>query len=539
MLRRFLLPPVASRPLSLLVAFCRRVSLFVALLPAALPAQHDYRNLDRGHPVATEDAYPVELRGLEFMAPASWSRSDGESEWMLEPELMWGAFRNGMVGLGAPFGLGEHGGMAGLRPFVFYNFHPGSPGLPALALRADFTLPLGALGGDGVTGALTAIATRSFGATRLHLNASAAVGSAADAPLDDALPRWSASIGVDYALWRNSVLLVADAGHSWAMDGGGGSWSGGGVRVQVTPTLVFDFGVSNRISERRITAGFTKALGGERRSDWKFLQRHRDAARLFNAFDYGHAVLYERLLALDSTAAADALESEYRFLVRDLLVRPPRFAVVEEAIAPGYAKLAWPAMAMFDRAHVLHRQIYDVYAMPELSLDQRRGMVERLTDRYLEDRARAFAPVPKSMTLMDDQPFSQRFRQEHPVFNGLIWAYHWLQVGLYDPLIEGVTRQEQERGVAATVEHFGQMIADPANQPATMPMTAAVSPRFAQLHPRAAAIFDNLHMMHDIISDVLANPDWSRERKREEILRQLEEMRDETRNLMGPGHHHP
>jgi hypothetical protein len=138
---------------------------------------------------------------------------------------------------------------------------------------------------------------------------------------------------------------------------------------------------------------------------------------------------------------------------------------------------------------------------------------------------------------MDDQAFSKRFRREQPAFNGLIWAYHWLQVGLYDPLITGTALAEQQRGVTAQLATFRGMLADSARFPATMPMTAEVSPLFAAAHPRAAAIFDNLHMTHDIISDVLATPTWSVRQKREEILRQLEEMRDGTRNLM-EGHVH-
>lgn len=272
--------------------------------------------------------------------------------------------------------------------------------------------------------------------------------------------------------------------------------------------------------------------------NWTFRERHPEAARLFNAFDYGHAVLYERLLTLDSTRTATALAREYRFLLGDLLVRPPRFGVVEEAIAPAYAKLAWPAMAAFDRAHVLHRQLYDVHADPRLAPERQHAIAERLIDSYLQEAEYAFAAVPKSMALMDDQPFSQRFRREHPVFNGLIWAYHWLQVGLYEPLVAGGDPAARAAGVARQVATFRAMIADPANHPATMPMTAEVSPRFAELHPRAAAIFDNLHMLHDIISDVLINPEWSPARKREVILAQLAEMRDETRNLMEAGHVH-
>jgi hypothetical protein len=161
-----------------------------------------------------------------------------------------------------------------------------------------------------------------------------------------------------------------------------------------------------------------------------------------------------------------------------------------------------------------------------------------MIDRYLATAHHPFAPQPKSMALMDDQPFSQRFRREQPVFNGLIWAYHWLQVGLYEPLLTGASRAEQEAGVAEVVEQFRFVLADPARYPTTMPMTADVSPRFAAAHPRAAAIFDNLHMLHDIISDILADPAKSRAEKAAEIRRQVEEMEDATRNLMGAGHVH-
>jgi hypothetical protein len=63
-------------------------------------------------------------------------------------------------------------------------------------------------------------------------------------------------------------------------------------------------------------------------------------------------------------------------------------------------------------------------------------------------------------------------------------------------------------------------------------MTATVAPEFSRRHPRAAAIFDNLHMMHDIISDVLVSSSIPAGRKRDVIYRQLKELRDPTRNTM-------
>ena len=138
------------------------------------------------------------------------------------------------------------------------------------------------------------------------------------------------------------------------------------------------------------------------------------------------------------------------------------------------------------------------------------------------------------MALMEDQPFSQAFRRRQPAFNGLIWAYHWLQVGLYEPLIVAAHAGRAPRPAStATVARFW----------AHAGVRRAVSPRDADDGGRRARvfrggirarprIFDNLHMMHDIISDVLAAPDIPRERKREVIAAQLAEFRSAGRNVL-------
>jgi hypothetical protein len=264
--------------------------------------------------------------------------------------------------------------------------------------------------------------------------------------------------------------------------------------------------------------------------NWSFLARYPEAARLFNAFDYGHAVLYEKLLT-EGEDATSALAVEYRYLTTDLLVRPPRFAIAEEAVMPSYAKEAWQAKQMFDWAHVLHRQIYDAYANDRLAMAQKDTLIERLTDYYLSRRDYAFAAEPKSMALMDEQPFSQIFRRREPGFNGLIWAYHWLQVGLYEPMITARSPAEAKAGVGAAIARFWQMVHQ-ERYPAVMPMTSAVAPEFSRRHPRAAIVFDNLHMMHDIISDVLASPLVPEGRKRETIYRQLDEFRSPHTNVI-------
>ncbi|HQW67389.1 MAG TPA: hypothetical protein PLJ23_10150 [Gemmatimonadales bacterium] len=271
--------------------------------------------------------------------------------------------------------------------------------------------------------------------------------------------------------------------------------------------------------------------------NWQFLKHHNAAGRLFNAFDFGHAILYERLFTLPLAEAKTALDRDYDFLVNDLLVKPPRFAIAEEAIEPSYAKLAWRAKQTFDWAHILHRQLYDAYADARLAPAARDSLIERITDNYLANTRYALAAVPKGMALMDEQPFSQLFRREVPRFNGLIWSYHWLQIGLYEAFLTDDDRANDAAAVDRVVGRWREMVRGaPTAYPSVMPMAPAVAPRFSKAHPRAAAIFDNLHMLHDIISDILASPTIARVAKGAEIARQLDMMQDPTRDLMGWDH---
>ena len=263
--------------------------------------------------------------------------------------------------------------------------------------------------------------------------------------------------------------------------------------------------------------------------NWEFRDNYRVADRMFNAFDYGHAILYEVLYTEPDAPASKLEEDEYRFITQKLLVRPPRVPLEEAAIEIAYAKLAPEAKAMFEWAHILHRQIYDVLAMEGQSEQAKDDAVAEVMRYYKSRPELAFSSLPKTMELMEGQYYSTVFRERYPKFNGLIWAYHWLQVGLYEPLLVGSSVDERQTGVTATVARFWQMIERaPENMPRVMPMTAAIAPTFAERYPEAAIIFDNLHSMHDVISDILASPDVPRARKRDEILIAAARFRDAT-----------
>ena len=266
--------------------------------------------------------------------------------------------------------------------------------------------------------------------------------------------------------------------------------------------------------------------------NWEFRRNYPSADRLFNAFDYGHAILYETLLTEPKAPTSRLEQQEYDFITQRLLMRPPRLPLEESVIEVEYARLVPEAKELFEWAHILHRQVYDVWADERLSAERKDREVRQLLEHYLSRRRAALSTRPKDMHLMEGQSYSLTFRRRYPKFNGLIWAYHWLQVGLYEPLVTGRTKEAREAGVNAAVARFRQMLIDPPrSMPTIMPMTAAVAPEFSRRYPEIAIIFDNLHAMHDVISDVLADSTIPRSRKRAEILQAVARYRDDTSSV--------
>lgn len=208
--------------------------------------------------------------------------------------------------------------------------------------------------------------------------------------------------------------------------------------------------------------------------NWAFRDTYQHADRRFNAFDYGHAILYETLRTRPDAPASVLEERIYDRLTKQILVEPPHVPLDENAIEPMYAQLAPEAKAMLDWSHILHRQIYDVLADERLSDAAKDRAVQRLITYYKTRRDLAFSSQPKSMELMQAQPYSLAFRQKFPKFNGLIRGYHWCQVGLYEPRLVGRSSVERQAGVRATVARCWQMLQNPPRTlPYQMPMTTA------------------------------------------------------------------
>lgn len=240
---------------------------------------------------------------------------------------------------------------------------------------------------------------------------------------------------------------------------------------------------------------------------YRFGQQYPKAQQLLYAFDYGHALVYERLLH-NKGQIQNPKEFEKQILkdIIQILKNPPNVKVDEDDIAPEYV-YTFPLMVnSFDWSHMLHQFVLDVLAT---SNDRGPGMKARINEifaQYKGNRLLAITDVCKTMLFMDGHYFSKEFRRNYPSFNLLIWSYHWFQIRLYEALMKP-TKAERDIAVRATVDEFWRLISDLPDSAEfdMMPETRTEAPTFFRDYPLISASFDNNHMLHDIVSDILTS----------------------------------
>lgn len=249
------------------------IGLGLAIPGGSVAAQVDYRNLDHERPVSTADAYPVERHAFELLVPFRSERErNGDRLHLVPLEIEYGSFDNAQIGVGLPLavvdpeGSGSELGLAGLRVSGLYNFNTEGPVLPALSLAAGMALPVGSLAGDDPRFTLTALATRSWGHTRAHLNVGRSFGSE-DRPGVEFAPRWSYGLALDRTFFRSSLLAVGEVLAQRAVAGAPTEVNAAvGLRYQLSPTLVLDAGVARRLRSEAgpdydLTLGLSHAFG--------------------------------------------------------------------------------------------------------------------------------------------------------------------------------------------------------------------------------------------------------------------------------------
>jgi hypothetical protein len=208
------LPLSHSPPLSLAATL---VLSLAALLITAVARAQQLSDLEPERPISVEDARPVPYRA--FSGAVDWTynqRSDALNDYGPGFSLLYGAARGLEVGASLRYvtrpGRNAGRGISSGDLFVhaLYGIRPESAAWPALAIRTDVQFPTG-LDSKGTDLHLTALATRSFDAFRLHANFRFShLGATGPTERSE---RYEGIAGLDFLVSRRGLtdsLLLAD-----------------------------------------------------------------------------------------------------------------------------------------------------------------------------------------------------------------------------------------------------------------------------------------------------------------------------------------
>jgi len=255
------LPGVALKAVRSHLEMCQRKGLFVLLglgLTLGLGAgqaraQADYRNLDPGRPIAVEDAQPIAYRELEAQNGIPRFSRERRGQWIvgLESEYKIGIYKDLQVGLSSEYVVAHENGNTvttgrDRQLHLLYNFNQETRHLPALAIRPELAVRGGGLGSGHEHAALKAIASKTIGHNRLHLNGSYTVGpTAAPGRGGELVNRYFYGAAYERTFPLKFVVLLADVYARKPIDNALTQVVFEvGTRVQLTPKWVLDTGIS-------------------------------------------------------------------------------------------------------------------------------------------------------------------------------------------------------------------------------------------------------------------------------------------------------
>lgn len=250
---------------------------------------------------------------------------------------------------------------------------------------------------------------------------------------------------------------------------------------------------------------------------WALQRELPQLYREFNGIDFGHAHLAETLLRTQDPQKVEKARLE----VLDFIFSSPPVPPDEEQVAPTFTRMVWEVQRAFNWAHELHRSLYDLFATDTVA--DKEAAYRKILEDYLEKpEAITTHPLDHHGKLWS-WPESKSFSRKFPEFNTQIWAYHWLQAAAYDVQLMGDS-DKQRSLMPRVIAHYHGYLRKPPVEWQMMPMMREASPEFSRRFPEAAAIFDNLHMLHDNVDDVLSRPDLypTYRAKRDQIMKILE-----------------
>ena len=260
------------------------------------------------------------------------------------------------------------------------------------------------------------------------------------------------------------------------------------------------------------------------------ITRIPDLNRDMNGVAVGHALAYEALV----TGREGELETKVFAQIDAVLKNPPRLMPTETALSPTFNLKYGVLEQVFDWTHVSHAQTIENFVAPWADNARKATETRALWDYYEKQGAPFLVTgLPMNMAWLDSQPYSGAFRRKYPKVNALFWGYHWLQTSIYDGLMDK-TLAQQKQMYDLLGKRYREIELTNTKRP-FMPMMAETSPLFSAQFPDIANAFDNLHMLHDMVNDILSTDSMTQAQKQAAIKLAIYQMSPEAHKDCKPG----
>lgn len=259
--------------------------------------------------------------------------------------------------------------------------------------------------------------------------------------------------------------------------------------------------------------------------NFDFWKRHNDPYRFSSAIHFAHAKQHDYLQLTPLTKAGyfdGQANAEYVKWVYD----KPRLEPHMMYWGPYTGRFAWHVYRAIDWTHMHHEQTYDVLSSPDIPWDRKKEYTDKTVEYYLKHDRFARSPAPLDITMRRAntmmKPYFSFFRNRYPKSNNFFYVAHWWHPVIYEAMMIAGNDAEQDDSVRATHELLYSMVLE--KRPQRMLLSREIMPRYSMMSPESANIFDNLHMLHGIVYDILAYEGWTTDQKREELYRVVEAM---------------
>lgn len=260
-----------------------------------------------------------------------------------------------------------------------------------------------------------------------------------------------------------------------------------------------------------------------------FYFRHNHSYRIGAAMHFFHSKQHDLLMQtpLAEHARYDQLLNTESL---DFLHRLPRTEPTMMYYSEYADRTVHTVFRAIDWTHIHHEQTYDIMADRDIVWADKKRWTDRAVRYYLTEQT---AGVPRSCAPLDVtmrraavmmKPYFTLFRNYYPVSNNLFFVAHWWHPATYEAIMIAGNGDGQEAALAAKTETMWRELIPEEKRPVRMVWSREIMPRYSRMSPESANIFDNLHMLHGIVYDILAYEKWSLEEKRAELYRVIHAM---------------